>query len=262
MDLEYNREITKYGRADAFTALCIFVLFAALSVADWVLIENFVRAAPILQFSGRFIVTGIVFALVIIKKQGLSSIGFSKDNLRQAIIFTVPIIIIFSAFGVIPGLVYGWQPHSFGVLAPAFAVTALMAAGEDIFFVGFLQTRLYGLFKHHIPAIAAGAVLFALIHMPIGLLASPFPAGWAAMWIIWIIGHVLMVLIFRRQFSIIPVITAHTLANFFVGGSLWSYFNADYNVEWASTAVLLILAVLVIWEAVCHVKKKRREAAQ
>ena len=73
MDLKYNREIAKYGRADAFTALGIFVLFAALSVADWILIENFERAAPILQFSGRFIVTGIVFALVIIKKQGLGN---------------------------------------------------------------------------------------------------------------------------------------------------------------------------------------------
>ena len=71
MDLRYNREVMKYEKKDAILALCVFVAFTTLSVVDWVLVTNFEVAASILQFTGRFIIIGVTFAIVIIKKQGL-----------------------------------------------------------------------------------------------------------------------------------------------------------------------------------------------
>ena len=247
MDSRYKQEVQKYGKKDAAIALCIFAALVALSIVDWALathIPSFISIA-------RIIIIGTIFIIVLVKKQGLASIGFHKDKLWPTLRFGILLILIFSAFGVVPGLIYGWELNSLGTVIPFLFTTLIMAAGEDIFFVGYLQTRLYGLFKKDVPAIFAGAVLFALAHVPVGLL-SPFPSGWVTMWIIWIMAHVTLVLIFRRYFSIIPVIIAHTLANFFTGGGLW----VEYN-DWAGTAVLLILVILVVFEIARYRRAKK-----
>ena len=247
MDSRYKQEVQKYEKKDAIIAICVFVALVALSVVDWALAAHI----PSFISISRIIIIGTVFIIVLVKKQGLASIGLHKDKLWPTLRFGILLILIFSAFGVVPGLIYGWELNSLKAIIPFLFTTLIMAAGEDIFFVGYLQTRLYGLFKKDIPAIFAGAVLFALAHVPIGLL-SPFPSGWITMWIIWIMGHVTMVLIFRRHFSIIPVIIAHTLANFFTGGGLWDEYN-----DWAGTAVVLILVILVVLEiARCRWAKK------
>jgi len=256
MALRYNQEVRKYEKKDAIIALCAFVVATAISVLDYVLITNFESHATILQFTGRILIIGMTFAIVLVKKQGLASIGFHKDKLWSILRFTILLIVVFSAFGIIPGLIHGWEFNTLRVLIPLLLTTIIMAAGEDIFFVGYLQTRLYGIFKSHVLAILVGAVCFALIHVPIGLL-SPFPMGWVGMWVIWMIGHTLMVLIFRRHFSIIPVIVVHTLANFLSGGSLWVAF--DFGEDWTGIGIILVLVVLLVYEIVvwrCQSKKE------
>jgi len=253
--MEYKQEVQKYGKKDAVIALCAFVVAVALSMVDWILTTTFESHATIFQFVGRVLIIGMTVAIVLVKKQGLASIGCHKNKLIPALRFSLLLIIVFSAFGVIPGLIYGWEFNRLGTLIPILFTTIFMAAGEDIFFVGYLQTRLHGLFKNSALAIFVGAICFALIHVPIGLL-SPFPYGWVTSWVIWIIGHTFMVLIFRRHFSIIPVIIAHTLANFFTGGSLWREFNFDYNADWASTAIILVFVILLVLEIVKAVRKK------
>ena len=158
-----------------------------------------------------------------------------------------------------PGLIYGWEFNSLKTIISVLFITIIMAAGEDIFFVGYLQTRLHGLFKNSILAILVGAICFGLAHVPAALLLSPYPVSMVSMWVIWIIGHTLMVLVFRKQFSIMPVIIAHTLGNFFSVGSLWSDFDSEYNSSWVSIAMLLVFAILLILEIVRWFRTTRRE---
>ena len=247
----------KYGKKDAIIALCVFIVLVALSLVDEVLTTNFEAQATIFQFTSRIIIIVVVFSIVLLKKQGLASIGFHKDKLRSMLKFGIIITLILSAFGIVPGLIHGWEFNSFGVVIPILFTTIIMAAGEDIFFVGYLQTRLYGLFKKDVPAIFAGAVLFALAHVP-GLLIG-FHTGWITMWIIWLIGHTLMVLIFRRHFSIIPVIIVHSLANFFSTGGLWCEYSFDYNEDWSGIAIILIFLVLLILEIVRYNRAKKEQ---
>ena len=260
MDSKYRQEVHKLGKKDAIIALCIFVAIVALiTFFDWLRIQGFHDTA--IGITLRTIIIGITFTIVFVKKQGLASIGFHKDEIRQALIFGLLLILFFSAFGVVPGLIYGWEFNSIGTIISVLFITIIMAAGEDIFFVGYLQTRLHGLFKNSIFAILIGATCFALAHVPAALLLSPYPTSMVNMWIIWIIGHTLMVLVFCKQFSIIPVIIAHTLGNFFSVGSLWSGFNSEYNDSWMSTAMLLVFPILVVLEIVrwfCQTKRKRK----
>ena len=257
MGSKYKQEVQKFGKKDAIIALCAFVSVTALiTFFDWLRIQGFHDTTS--GIIVRVIIVGIVFSMVFVKKQGLASIGFHKDKMRQTLIFGLLLTFVFSAFGIVPGLIDGWELNSFGTIISVLFITIIMAAGEDIFFVGYLQTRLYGMFKNNVVAILIGAICFALAHVPAALLLSPYPVSMVNMWIIWIIGHTLMVLVFRKQFSIIPVIIVHTLANFFSAGSLWSDFNSEYNESWVSTAMLLVFAILLIIEIVRWVCKTKR----
>ncbi|MCL2528008.1 MAG: CPBP family intramembrane metalloprotease [Defluviitaleaceae bacterium] len=256
MDSRYKQEVHKYGKKDAITALCAFVAITAfITFFDWLRLQDFHATA--IGFILRAIIIGVTIAIVLIKKQGLASIGFHKDKFRQALVFGLLLILFFSVFGVVPGLIYGWKFNTFGTIISVLLITIIMAAGEDIFFVGFLQTRLHGLFKNSALAIFVGAICFGLAHVPAALLLSPYPGSMINMWVIWIIGHTLMVLVFRKQFSIMPVIIAHTLGNFLSVGSLWYDFNSEYNSSWVSMAMLLVFAILLIIEIVrwCQSKK-------
>jgi len=259
MDSKYKQEVQKFEKKDAIIALCAFVAVTAIATFfNWLSLQDF--HATTIVFILYAIVIGITLTIVLVKKQGLASIGFHKDNFRQALAFGLLLILFFSAFGVVPGLIYGWEFNSFGTIISVLFITIYTAAGEDIFFVGYLQTRLHGLFKNSIVAILVGAICFALVHVPAALLLSPFPGSMVSMWIIWIIGHTLMVLVFRKQFSIMPVIVVHTLGNFFSVGSLWSDFNSEYNDSWMSAAMLLVFATLVVWEIARWFFQTKRKA--
>jgi len=242
---KYEHEVKKYGKKDAIIALCVFVAIIPLSLMSWVITGDV--HATLFGFLSRVIIIGITVAIVIVKKQGLASIGIHKDKLWPALRLSLLLLIIFVVFGIVPGLIYGWELIGIGTLFPALGTTIIMAAGEDIFFVGYLQTRLHGLFKNNALAILIGAICFAIAHVPTALI-EPYAAGWVGSLIIWMIGHTLMVLIFRRHFSIIPVIIAHTLGNFLGGGSLWVEFT--FGSDWTGTAMLILLVALLIMEIV------------
>jgi membrane protease YdiL (CAAX protease family) len=258
MDSRYNREIAKFGKKDALVALCAVIAFSGILVLASVIGE---RVSPeglteiqstILNAVVRVILIGAAVTIVLLKKQGLASIGFHKEKLLSTLRFTLLLALVFSAFGVVPGLILGWEFVSFGAIIPIILRTLIMAAGEDIFFVGYLQTRLHGLIKSHILAILTGAVFFAFAHVPAVLIGGfQYGPDLVAMLVVWLLGHSFMVLVFRRYFSIIPVIVIHTLSNFFARGDLWSEFNLDDNMMYSGVfPILSVFVVLLIMEIV------------
>jgi hypothetical protein len=90
------------------------------------------------------------FAVILIKQQGFSSIGFHTKNLLPAlclgIVFSV-FSLVFTYQGILPGLLTGGQFQTFGILMTLLLSTVLNAAWEDIAITGYVQTRLYGLIK-------------------------------------------------------------------------------------------------------------------
>jgi len=252
MDSRYRQEVQKYGKNDAIHALCVYLAIAILVVIQWFIRTNY-DFTGILSFvdllAMPIIVIVVVFTIVIVKKQGLASIGFHKQRMLPTLTFGLLIALILLVFGIAPGLVYGWEFNNIGAaLIPILLRILILAAFEDILFVGYLQTRIYGLIKKDVPAIFVVAVLFAVIHIPVGLLGGMTIGSDLILALIgWAMAHLLLVLIFRKQFSLIPVFVAHTLINFFRRGELWVDFNPYYNEYWIITAEFLVLLLLVIF---------------
>jgi len=257
MDSRYEQEAKTYRKKDAIIALCAFVAVTLLTVVKWAVVENF-ELAGFLLFAVRFalpaIVLVMVFTILIIKKESFASVGLHKYKLKQVLGLTLFIVSIFTAFGLVPSLISGAEFIAPLSIISVLATTFVLAAFEDIFFVGYLQTRLYGIFKGNVSAILVGAVLFALMHIPQRLLGGFAGFDMIGTLLFLCLMHVILVLIFRRYFSLVPVFAAHMLNNLYSMGQLWEYYDSDLVESWTTIGIILLLITFVVWEIV----QKRR----
>ena len=251
---KFNQEVSKFGKKDAIVSLCVYVALLAWSLVFWAIMSNPDRTTEQGQIITKivaFTLTALVIAIVILKKQKISSIGFHKEKIKSALLLGL-------AFSMIPLLINLIFPAIFYDLsfAPArhmlhmLLYLLIMAAYEDIFFIGFLQTRLYGLFKTDRVAISAGAALFSFIHVPAALADGGF--GLIGLeFIIYLVGvffiHYSLVLVFKRYYSIFTVTLIHLAIN-------WSYISIwrwtaeiNYGFFWGSVASLVFIIAVNIW---------------
>jgi len=254
MNSLYSQEVSKHGKKDAIIALGFFVYFIVrdfavsigysrfISGGEWQILEDW----RLLIAVTCIIDILIVFAIVKIRKQNLASIGLHKKNIRAAIglgLLFAPIFIIVRA---VPGVTGGWELYSFGSFMFALMNVTLWAVREDISFVGFIQTRLYGLVKNDVWAINLGAALFTLAHIP-SRLVQGIPMGnmnFILLLAVWFFMHRAFVMLFKRYFSLVPVFIMHIASNF---PRLW---QGDGNAGWLWVIAIptaVFCAAVEIW---------------
>jgi len=260
----YKQEVLKYTRKDAIMALCLFIvvsiphnrILATISVR-LLEVPNVVWQLMIALF---FVVPVII--LLLINKQGLSSIGFHRKHLwsalRLGLIGSIIPLLLYS--GLLAGIFNGWEFNPPTTMLYLLLIIFIAAAREDIAFV-YIQTRLYGLIKNDRLAVFTCAVLFALFHAPfrIWVLGWPVLDTLVSPLMIGHIGsHIVFNMFFRKYFSIFSVILIHTIWNFSAFGGLWAV--SGIGIEDTISFIVIMLA-LIIWVWLSHrsVKKKSKE---
>ncbi|MCL2445756.1 MAG: hypothetical protein FWD06_03190 [Oscillospiraceae bacterium] len=158
----------------------------------------------------------IVVAIVKFRKQSLASIGLHKQKLLSAIGLGLLFAPIFLFSRVVPGITGGWILNALGSFLFALANVMLWAVREYISFVGFIQTRLYGLVKNDAWAINLGAVLFALAHIPSRLVGGIplWDITFMLLLVNWFFMHRAFVMLFKKYHSLVPVFIMHVASNF------------------------------------------------
>ena len=265
----------KYGKKDAIIAICV-VLFIIIPLGTPWVGDNLRPIQAILQFDwGGFsywawpiekVLITIVPVIIIIlaRKQGFVSIGIHKENLLPAMGLGLMFSLIPMFWGLLPIVLYGGGFGGFGLFITLLATTFIMAVAEDIVFVGFLQTRLYGLFKSNMVAISVGAALFSFMHVPAWMIRGEisldnFP-NLALAIVFWFVMHFVLVAIFKRYNSIIPVAILHTSFNFFGNPNefwVFAYEYRGYADDWALTTVPVVIVAVAIWVFVRHRRAKK-----
>ena len=229
----YKEEIAKYGKKDGVTALCYVVFICVLlalvplTIAPWLWSMGVPWELIYLVLALIFLAP--CFAIILIKRQGFSSIGFHTKKLLPALCLGVAfsaLILLFTYGGILPGILTGGQFQPFRIIINLLLITFINAAREDIIMTGYVQPRLYGLVKNDTICVLLGGLLFALIHIPpriaiFGLSAFNEPFLLLIEIVGWVGLHVVFNLVFRRYFSIISVILVHTFLNFAVW-NLWA----------------------------------------
>ena len=181
MNMNYEQEVSKFGKKDAAIAIGLFaywlILIFVINIIKLIYdISDEAWRIPDIVIAVVNII--IVLALVKLRKQSLASIGLHKKNIFPAIgvgLMFAPVMLVLR--GLLPGLTNGWTLHSIGTILLGSASVALMAVREDITFVGFIQTRLHGLVKNDFWAVNSGAAIFMILHMPHQLVLG-VPMGW------------------------------------------------------------------------------------
>ena len=143
----------------------------------------------------------------------------------------------------------------------------IMAIREDIVFVGYMQTRIYGLIKRDFFAIGIVGFTFAILHFPgfivLNILSGEsfgldFRLMFVGMTLSWVIGHVLFNTLFRQFRSIIVVTLFHFSSNFAMRGELWEYSGeSDISVFFIISGGVAFGVFLVITALLPYLKKHR-----
>ena len=224
MDLRYRQEVGKYGKKDAVVALAayvFFVIFSIISTIDFFAFtgrENIAIELSLLMWSIVFFLGTLpVYFIILIKRQGFASLGIHKEkmwiSLRLGLLFSI----IPLTCGIIPVLLYGGEYNGYGTPIFGLLILIIGAVTEDIFFIGFLQTRMYGLFKNDKVAVCVCAALFSIGHMPNWIRGGGLDLDGLIISILmvvsWFFMHIIFVAIFKRYFSLFPVIILHTMVN-------------------------------------------------
>jgi len=256
MESRYAQEVSKYGKKDGIAAFCVCIGITVLVLADMAI--NNMISAPWYVMGLISIVRcslAVVGVIIVVKvnKKSLSSIGLHKSNLGKAIGlgFLFGLIPI-TFFAVVPGVISGFAQVNLGILF-TLVMTFFYAAHEDVVFVGFVQTRLYGLFKTHRAAICVGAILFAAMHVPPWLLTGQLDLGQPLVIIQTFLGwaaiHFVFVSVFKKYFSLVPVFILHTL---------WG-FSSHFAQAWTIDFSLIVGAVAVSAACFLYWQSYRKE---
>ena len=273
MDSVYKQEVKKYGKKDSIIAVCAVLFFVAgmevyvaiLSALqiNWETVPTFLRELewPIAKTAMTVL---SVIIIISVTKQGLSSIGIHKENLWNAVRLGVMLSLIPIFWGVLPIVLYSGEFVGLGLFAVLLARTFLMAFAEDILFVGFLQTRLSGFFKSDKIALFVGAALFSFMHVPpwlrLGQLNFDNLSFFALAVVVWFIMHFLLVAIYRRYNSLIPVTILHVFVNLMQNpNDFWIFANgyAEYADSWAGTGVPVLIIAVSVWAFIRHRRAKK-----
>jgi len=277
----YKEEVAQYTKKDTNTALLYAIYLAMLALGTRFLAMEFgLRDIDgIWTFWQGQIINSFVFiplflvpAFVIVKKkgQGIGSLGLHLKDWKKALFvgilfFIVPLLL---HDGLIPGLRGGWQMQSVAMLIWLLVYWGLMAFYEDVIFIGYIQTRIYGRIKGDRIAILAGAFIFAVVHWPSLVMASALSGtgfgvsflGELAMYTaMWMILYSVLNLIFRELRSLIPVTLFHAGVNLAVAGVLWqSAYEGGLS---APLSYGIIIGVVLVVTGFLERQKKRGKLA-
>ena len=247
----YKEEVTQYNKKDAIHAL----LFAAYTILIAFCSSILVAVFDVTDIDGQMMtfiqyLWGVGFALLAlaplfvimkIKRQKLRSLGLHLIDWKKALFAGLFFVVVFSMLfhGLLPGLLAGWQIHSPLMIIWIIVYMLILAVWEDIVYVGYIQTRIYGLIKKDFWAISIVGLLFMIMHYP-GFIISNIVSGegfgfdfwfmFAGMSLSWIMGHILFNTLFRQFRSIIVVTLFHFSSNIALRGDLWTH-NDESNIS-------------------------------
>ena len=216
---DYKAHVLQYTKKQgAHSLLSWFVFFVYFFVAAVVVLivldilgiqsfDGYYEQTPVFDGTLAVLMLAGCFVILLINKAKLASVGFGASSIMQAIWFGI----IMGAVAIMGGIMFGFMADAEVIFLPitVIIITIISALWEDIFFVGFLQTRLHGLFRHERLAILIGSLCFALFHFFPWIDAGLDPVLFA----FWIVSHIAYNAIYRRHQSIIPVTIIHSTNN-------------------------------------------------
>lgn len=218
-DEGYIQALDEYDKKDAIIAIAIFLVYMGFVylaglVFRYIIINDIpdTRLTSVLVLAPvNFSVLTLVILVLLRKKQKFSSIGITKHKIVKS-----------SMIGMILGslvFVSNHTHHTFfsflGAVSPLelFYMFLVVSFVEELFFRGYLQTRLYGLVKSGFWSITIVGLLFWVAHVPLFLPLSEFNAMPNLLRPGFFIAHVALNFLHRKYNNLSGPIILHGFLN-------------------------------------------------
>jgi len=265
----YKEEVAQYTKKDAIHAILFFVGITLAGLIEVAVVNYFdlpgnIRTAQISK---------IIWLVILIlylkgKKQKLHTVGLHLSDWKKPLAVGLIFVFLsqFGGNGIFPGIFGGWQMNPASLIIEMFIILLFAAFWEDVVYVGFVQTRIYGLIKKDWLAITLGAVIFTTMHYPM-LISQAISSGegfgfefWSYLAfrsIPWFIMHILFNDVFRQLRSIIPVTLLHFSGNFAGFGSFWNEEFPNFYVGSVTQTIVTLLSMSIIWWILPYLNKRK-----
>ena len=212
--LSYEKSVSQYTNQDfkqalkhslvfyfTFTIL-LYILLIGLDTVGF-LSDDVGSFDYELYLIGLMICGCFVLCLFRTRSIRLESVGVNRYNLKRVLIFCVVTVLAVVVLDIVSGV--------FGSLSfVAIIIIFLFAWIEDMYFVGYLQTRLRGGINRRWLTLIVGASIFTLFHTS-SLVASGFHILHISLFFL---SYYVYATLYRRFNSIWPCTLVHGLSNF------------------------------------------------
>lgn len=169
----YRNLVNSFGKADAFMAIVLFLLYCIDMALSGILV-NYVSANQITYIGGltNLAFVGIVLFTLKIRKQGLYTIGLRKGNIKLSLIMGITLSVILFFCNCLSNIWF--EKQSFiPVKEIMIYILYFFTVGlvEEVMFRGYIETRLHGYTKRIYLDVLLTGILFLLMHFPFRMVA-------------------------------------------------------------------------------------------
>lgn len=165
---EYKRDAKTYNRIDRILAIFMVIYFMTLLYAygqsafgD----NNNLRF--LIRIPSLILVIIPIIIILYLRKQSIESIGFNNNNLKKSLLlgtaFSLAILLLSLIIGLIQGRTFN-DPSRLLKAIPYYLIE--IGLTEEIIFRGYIQTRLFNLFKRSWMSIILVGFFFMIMHIP------------------------------------------------------------------------------------------------
>ncbi len=215
-DFTYKQMTKQYTTIDGILALCLYIILILSYYSAGVLVaNNGIYLGELISI----VLIAICVTFVLLRKQKLSTIGFTKKNFVKSLVLGMVAGLLALLFFAIP-LILEKKPfvNATIILYRIFYYFLIIGLSEEIFFRGYIQPRIYSLIKSDILATIVGALLFYLMHFPFqgaarGTNIIEFMSiNWSS-WLMSFFWHFVLNFLYRKYNSIVAPTILHGFLN-------------------------------------------------
>ena len=171
--VSYIQSVRHYSVKDAAMAMGLFILYCAAMAVSGL----FNQYLTVLEktVSGTIInscFVGIVLLFLVIKKQGIETVGLKKGNIRLSLIMGITLAAILFFCNCLSDIIIGnkvFIPLKTILIYIIYFFTVGLC--EEVIFRGYILTRLYGIIRNVYIDILLAGIFFVLMHFPFRMIA-------------------------------------------------------------------------------------------
>ncbi|HKM21102.1 MAG TPA: type II CAAX endopeptidase family protein [Lachnospiraceae bacterium] len=225
-DKDFQKEVTKYHKSDAISAILLFfimcILYTVLAITDHKIpfIKKYTQTENALLVGGIFniLMIAITFLFLKVRKEKLSSIGLYNGQWKKSCIIGLILAAILFFTNCLSNIISGASfvagkdilRLSFYYLTVAFC--------EEAVFRGYIGTRLYGMSSNKYMVIIVTGILFVVMHFPYRMVAYGMTISDLTIhnvgWIVDLfVTHTVLSIIYMKTNSLYGSIIPHWMSN-------------------------------------------------